>query len=221
VQAEWLHKNNCEKLIIFCNGWGMDGHPFTHLSSEEFDVLMLFDYRNFQLDVDISELSNNYQTIHLIAWSMGVWVGQLLFKEYSAQLTKKIAINGTLCPIHDDFGIPGKIFTDTLSGFDERARGRFYKRMCRERSTLKTFLTRQPKRNIDEQQEELAYLSENVTCIAAVESIYSELRISDSDWVIPTVNQMNFWKGQNIMTIQGFHYPFLLWQSWEHLLEEK
>ena len=67
VQAEWLHKNNCEKLIIFCNGWGMDGHPFTHLSSEEFDVVMLFDYRNFQLDVDISELSNNYQTIHLIA----------------------------------------------------------------------------------------------------------------------------------------------------------
>ncbi len=44
----WLCKEERSKLIIFCNGWGMDHSVVSHMTSAEYDVVSLCDYQNIQ-----------------------------------------------------------------------------------------------------------------------------------------------------------------------------
>jgi pimeloyl-[acyl-carrier protein] methyl ester esterase len=218
MEASWLHKSDRKNLIVFCNGWGMDGFPFRSMVSIEYDVYMLHDYRQLDKIPDIDGLAENYEQVILISWSMGVWVGQKLFSDKRHLFHRTIAINGTLCPIDDRFGIPTKVFDATMVGYGESARLKFYKRMCREKTNLNTFLKKQPRRTLEDQGEELAALKKMVDCIPADESIYKEIIISESDWIVPSANQFDFWQGKLVTSVSGFHYLFNLWQSWDHLL---
>ncbi len=197
----------------------MDGTPFMNLTSVDHDVYMLYDYRDLTDLPDIELIAEKYETVSLISWSMGVWVGQKLFSDKKQLFQRTIAINGTLCPIHDRFGIPEKIFNATLAGYDESARHKFYRRMCREKTNLKFFLKRQPQRSVEEQKEELAALQNMVDCLPLFESIYSQVIVSEYDWIVPSANQFDFWQGRLVMPIPGFHFLFNLWQSWDHLLD--
>lgn len=218
MKGSWLHKNERKSLILFCNGWGMDGNPFRSLAAVMFDVYMLYDYRQLSMPAEVEGMFGKYDDIHLIGWSMGVWVGQRLFADKRARLGRTLAVNGTLCPIDDRYGIPKDIFAETLNNFDEAARFKFYRRMCREKSNLQSFLTRQPARTIDDQKEELAALLDLADCIEVDEAIYREVIIAEYDWIIPTENQENYWQGRGVVPVSGFHYLFNLWQSWDHLL---
>jgi biotin synthesis protein BioG len=219
MKASWLHKNHCKNLIVFCNGWGMDGNPFKGLTSADHDVYMLYDYRQLTNPPDIEVIAGNYERINLISWSMGVWVGQKLFFDKQQFFQRTIAINGTLCPIHDKFGIPEMVFNATLAGYDESTRYKFYRRMCREKANFKLFLKRQPQRTIEEQGEELLALQKMVDCLPVNESIYNEVIISEYDWIVPSANQFDFWQGRLVTPVSGFHFLFNLWQSWDHLLD--
>ncbi|MCP4338904.1 MAG: DUF452 family protein [Desulfobulbaceae bacterium] len=219
MEASWLHNCGRKKLIIFCNGWGMDGFPFQSLMSVEYDVYMLYDYRQIDIYPDIDAVLKMYEEVHLVSWSMGVWVGQKLFTGKQHLFGRTIAINGTLCPIDDSFGIPVQIFNGTLADFGEAARLKFYKRMCREKENLKLFLAQQPQRSFKDQGEELAALKKSVDCIPVKESIYKEIIISDCDLIVPSVNQINYWQGRLVRPVSGFHFIFNLWQSWDQLLD--
>ena len=218
MKSTWLHKNGRNNLIVFCNGWGMDGNPFQSLASVDFDVYMLYDYRQVSMPAELEKMFQRYDHIHLISWSMGVWIGQKLFADIADVFERTLALNGTLCPINDQYGIPEEIFAETLNGFGEVARHKFYRRMCREKTNLRMFMARQPQRSLDDQKEELAALKEMVDCIAVNEALYKEIIISEYDWIIPSENQKNFWLGKPVTLISGFHYLFNLWQSWDHLL---
>ena len=218
MEVSWLHKNMNTHLILFCNGWGMDSTPFEHLASKEYDVCSLHNYSVIPNEFDIETLTKGYAEVILIGWSMGVWAGQKLFKSKGYLFDRAIAINGTLCPINDDFGIPVMVYERTLLGYGEAARLKFYRRMCREKTNLKLFLSKQPQRTLDDQQRELLSLRNMVDCSPASESIYKEILIADSDWIIPSQNQINFWQDMAVTKISGFHYLFSLWQSWDHLL---
>ncbi len=218
MKGSWLHKAGRKKLILFCNGWGMDGTPFQPLTSSDYDVYMLYDYRDLNLPLPLTTIVHGYGQVTLISWSMGVWVGQKLFSVAAEVFHRCIAINGTLCPIDDKLGIPRKIFAETLSEFDETTRMKFYRRMCREKTNLKMFLARQPQRSPVNQRSELAALQENVDCHSAEQSIYQEIIVAEYDWIVPSANQRQFWSGKQVTKIAGFHFPFYLWQSWDHLL---
>jgi pimeloyl-[acyl-carrier protein] methyl ester esterase len=218
MKGSWLHREGKENLIIFCNGWGMDGTPFQPLASNGYDVFMLYNYHDLVLPQPLSDIINGYRQISLVGWSMGVWVGQTLFCDSPGLFHRTIAINGTLCPIDDKWGIPEKIFSETLTGFDETTKMKFYRRMCREKTNLKMFLANQPGRSPAEQQGELFALQKMVLCMPSDQSIYDEVIIAEYDWVIPSENQRRFWSGRRQSEIAGFHFLFYLWQSWDHLL---
>ncbi|KJS01820.1 MAG: hypothetical protein VR65_07855 [Desulfobulbaceae bacterium BRH_c16a] len=218
MKASWLHKNDKKDLILFCNGWGMDGNPFRSLVSIEFDVYMLYNYRDLSMPQEVGQILQRYQNIHLISWSMGVWVGQKLFSAKRELFSRTLAVNGTLCPIDDRYGIPKEIFMETLAGFGDAARYKFYRRMCREKSNFRSFLAKQPQRSLDDQQEELAALADMADCIAVDEALYRQIIIAENDWIIPSENQRRYWQGKPVSLIPGFHYLFNLWQSWDHLL---
>lgn len=216
--STWLHHQQQEQLIIFCNGWGMDRTPFLPLGARDYDVLILSDYRDLALDWDPASLFSRYQSTILVSWSMGVWVGQQIFQPWSHLLQGSIAINGTLCPIHDQFGIPVQLYGATLAQFSETSRLKFYRRMCRERQSFVTFLDHQPKRSVESQRLELAALQRQVNCQPAESAIYTKVVIGSQDLVMPTANQIAFWQGREIHRIEGSHFLFYGWESWDDLV---
>lgn len=218
MRQAWLHQHKKDKLIIFCNGWGMDEGPVSHLASTDFDVLMLYGYHDLTMPLDIDQLSSRYSDIFLIGWSMGVWVGQKLFHKYRTSFSGCLAINGTLCPIDDKYGIPINIFNATLDGFSEVTRLKFYRRMCREKSNLKKFLSSEPKRSLEDQEGELTFLLLNTECLKLEQSIYDSVVIADYDWIVPSENQKRFWRESRSFHLPAFHYLFPLYQSWDHLI---
>ncbi len=220
MKTLWLHRSNRNALLVFCNGWGMDGRPFVPLQAQGVDVLMCYDYTNLEVEEDLSAVIASYAEVSLVGWSMGVWAGQCLFAASACQFQRRIAINGTLCPIHDRFGIPVEIFSSTLENFNEAARLKFYRRMCRERRTLETFLAHQPERGIDNQRLELRRLLQATDCLAADVSIYTDIVIAARDFILPTANQERFWHGHNIHTLDGSHFLFYGWENWDDILQD-
>lgn len=219
MKAAWLHKNDRPHLIIFCNGWGMDGFPFQSLGCVDYDVYMLYDYRQLDEAPDFAAITRPYRQIVLIGWSMGVWVGQRLFAGKKHTFQRTIAINGTLCPIDDTRGIPVQVFDATMADFGESTRRKFYQRMCREKENYRSFLARQPRRTPEDQGAELAALKEMVDCRPAEESLYEEIIVADKDFIVPTANQFRFWQEKQVTPVSGFHFLFNLWSSWEQLLD--
>ena len=90
----WI-KNNKQKLLLFFNGWGCDEHQFTHLKSDEYDVLMLNKYQHLELQDEVLDSIQTYQEVCVIAWSYGVWVAKYICDKYNLNISSAVAVNGT------------------------------------------------------------------------------------------------------------------------------
>jgi len=204
-------------LLVFCNGWGMDGRPFQPLASRNFDVLNCYDFRETDIDA-VRPWILGYRERVLVSWSMGVWGGQQLFGECSELFGRTIAVNGTLCPVDDRYGIPEKLFAGTLVGWSETARQKFYRRLCGSKTIERRFLEHQPSRLLPDQRQELAYYLEATDCGKKEQSIYREVVIAERDRIVPTSNQLAFW-GERATILADGHFPFYRWQCWDDLLD--
>ncbi len=203
MKYKWLNQKNNSKIIVFFNGWGMDENVVNHLNPETYDIIMFYDYNNLDTDFDF-KIINSYKQKHLIAWSMGVMIATLFKQDYDS----KTAINGTIFPINNEYGIPERIYDLTIKGFNEKGAKKFINNM---------FLEDPPsfeiKREIENQKNELIALkkykgNENFK--------YTRVILSSDDKIIPTKNQINYWKIEpNI--ISG-HCPFFQLKSWSELL---
>ena len=82
MQYHWLNKNDGNKklLLLFC-GWSFDYKPFERLACNDYDVLMLYDYNDLSIPIEIS----GYEEYYLITWSMGVFVRNLFKTEEEFQ----------------------------------------------------------------------------------------------------------------------------------------
>ena len=203
MKYKWLNKGLNNKLIVFFNGWGMDECVIKHLEYEDYDVLMFYDYNSLETDFDFSSL-NIYPQKYLVAWSMGVMTATLFNIDYIS----KTAINGTLTPINDKFGIPERIYNLTLKGFSPKGAERFIKNMFKEECTLPS-----PQRSFEEQKSEL----EALTHYQANQNFkYDRIILSSDDKIIPTKNQTAFWNIEPNIT--SGHAPFNQFKKWSELL---
>ncbi len=203
MKYKWLNQKNNSKIIVFFNGWGMDESVVNHLNPETYDIVMFYDYNDLNTDFDF-KIINSYKQKHLITWSMGVMIATLFNQDYDT----KTAINGTIFPINNEYGIPERIYDLTIKGFNEKGAKRFINNM---------FLEEPPsieiKRELENQRNELIALkkyqgNENFK--------YTRVILSSDDKIIPTKNQINYWKIEpNI--ISG-HCPFFQLKSWSELL---
>lgn len=214
-----LLNNKRRSVIVFCNGWGMDSNPFSSMESEFHDVIVLYNFVNFSKKGELLQLLDNYSELILIGWSMGVWAGQILFGDTEKSFSRTLAINGTLCPVDDMYGISRELFTATMEGWSEITRKKFYRRMCGTKDITKLFSEKQPTRGLTDQQNELQYYLRSATCIDCNESIYNEVVVSDKDRIVPSDNQLEYWQKGNISRIRGSHFIFYNWQTWDELLD--
>lgn len=203
MKYKWLNINQNNKVIVFFNGWGMDKSVVHHLDFSDYDVLMFYDYNNLDTNFDFNSL-DKYKNKSLIAWSMGVMVATLFNQKY----TSATAINGTLKPIDNEFGIPQRIYDLTIKGFNEKGAQRFIKSMFNENIELP-----QISRDIENLKSELSALK-NYTANSNFK--YNRIILSDNDKIIPTKNQIAFWRIEP--NISSGHCPFMLFKKWEELL---
>lgn len=219
MKWQWLHRTGEGKLLLFCNGWGMDARVISHLQPDGFDLLMLYDYSCLDLPDEVKEALKRARSRSLLGWSMGVWIGSQVLANYDFE--HAVACNGTLCPISDSFGISPTIFQGTLDAFDQLRRQKFYKRMCGKKN-LSFFLQHSPIRSVENQRAELAFfweLRQEIAIPPEQHSPWKQAVIAQRDLVIPTVNQHAFWDDRIPVTkISGGHYPFTSSEHWTDYL---
>ncbi len=203
MRYKWLNKDNNRELIIFFNGWGMDESIVKHLNPECYDLLMFFDYNNLNLDLELQEL-NIYKKKFLVAWSMGVMVAT----KFDIKYDKKTAINGTLLPINNRFGIPERIYNLTLNKFSPLGAKKFISSMFKEECILP---------NINREFENLKTELEALSHYQANQDFkYDRIILSSDDKIIPTKNQIAFWAIKP--NIDSGHAPFYHFKLWSELL---
>ncbi len=200
----------------------MDGEVVSHLQAGDLDVVMLFDYTSLKIPGEVDAALAAASSRFLLGWSMGVWVGSLLFSK--SNFDAAVAYNGTLCPINKRFGISPAIFRATLENFNEKNRADFYRRMCGKKD-FPFFLQHLPQRGLDNQQQELVFFwnARKEMAILPEESLpWQRAVIARKDMVIPSKNQRAFWENQlfsdNIVDLDGGHYPFFLSSRWSDYL---
>lgn len=113
-------------LILCLAGWSTSPELFRHLEvPEQTDLWIAYDYRTLAFE----ETFAPYKEVHLVAWSLGVWVATRLWAGHRS-FTTATALNGTPFPMHDTLGIPTAIFEGTLHHISEEGMRRFNRRMC-------------------------------------------------------------------------------------------
>lgn len=207
MNYKWLNKKNNTKLIIFFNGWGMDDCVVKHLDFEDYDLLMFYNYNNIHTTFDFN-LLDSYEETNIVSWSMGVMVASL-FSQINA--TKKVAINGTLKPIDEKYGIHPKVYDLTIKGFNEKGREKFVSSMFENKEQIKNIFFSE--RELSEQHKELISLK---SIIPNFDFKYDKIYISENDKIIPTKSQIEFWGIKP--NLKGGHCPFFNHTKWGYFL---
>ena len=185
----------------------MDESIVKHLNFENYDVLMFYDYNSLNTDFDKKEIEN-YSKKYLIAWSMGVMIAT----KFNLQINSATAINGTLKPIDEKYGIHPKIYDLTIKGFNEKGRERFIKSMFNPIPEKMPIVNRE----LDNQKMELIAIKEYE---ANISFKYNKVLISNSDKIIPTKSQVEYWLQEP--NVEGGHCIFSLFNAWSELLWTK
>lgn len=217
MQYHWLNKRDGnKKLLLFFCGWSFDYKPFERLACNDYDVLMLYDYNDLSIPIEIL----GYEEYFLITWSMGVFVAYLL-KEKLPEFKEKIAINGTPFPVDNEKGIPIKTFDLTLKYVDTGLQGKFQRNLFKTEEDFQKYLQSPVAREIPNQASELVSLKKLIDKTDVdYKKYYNRAIISNTDKIIPTRNQHNCWDNVcPVVVLNSGHFPFYDFESWNDILK--
>jgi biotin synthesis protein BioG len=218
MKRQWIRRNDSPGLILFLNGWGMDAGTVTPEPPTEWDLVTFFDYRNLEIDEAACRLPEKYETVVLVAWSMGVWAAGV-FAPLAEKITTSVAVNGTSRPIDDEYGIPRELYEETVKRFSEKSRSSFYRRMCGGAGAAERFRRMGPGRPLDEQRRELDSIRRH--CDAGTPRNpypFDTAVIGGRDRIMPTENQLRHWNSGRHELLPGVpHFPFFHF-GWKELL---
>lgn len=219
MQYHWLNKQNNDKLIIFFAGWSFDFKPFEFLVQDDYDILTVYDYSNMNFKFSKDEFSK-YNQKFLITWSMGVYSAYCI-KDILPDFDKKIAINGTVYPVDNEFGIPEKPFLLTLRHAKKGLEEKFYKNIFKNSDEYEKYIKNPVERSIENRVLELESLYQNISCRKKTyERFYDTAFVSSNDKIVPSNNQINFWKTYDTeyKVLDSGHFPYYNFCSWKELL---
>lgn len=206
-----------DHLIIYFAGWGTPASVISHLTLPEgYDLLICYDYQELSFPpFDFSR----YQTIRLVAWSMGVWVAEKMLP--ALKFDSATAINGTPFPKHDNWGIPVQIFEGTLQTLNEENRLKFERRICGDKQVLSMYLALPEQRCLVDIHHELDVLNRAMDAHLMVPQIgWTHVIIGEKDRIFSAKNQIAFWQNQNVCIQQidkGEHYLWQHFSDWKQL----
>ena len=196
-------------------GWGMGPEPFQTMVAGPVDLIMVYDYRSLE-DCDLHSLLPRNCRIHLLAWSMGVWVAGRLLQDVA--FSSATAIGGTCRPIDDRYGIPCRVFDDTIHEFSLAVLTSFYTAMFDNTKQAGHFLDHLPNRPPEERKEELVSLRAACRIMPEVPDIFQRRIVTTRDRIFPARNQIRAWGRDNCISLALPHFPFYQWSNWAELL---
>ncbi len=217
MRAYFLSQKGNHKLLVFFAGWGMDPRPFGQLSSQEYDVLMLFDYRELgDLPIELSA----YQETEVLAWSLGVSAALRSIEKVPAR--RWVFLNGSGAFCHKTWGVHPRLMDRTLKALKtrgEEALLAFYKNMFQGEKGLEEFLAKRPSRLLEDLIAELegtslwppAFPRGDLRAVALV---------GQRDRVIPPSAQKAFWEEAKVLvkSLPFGHFPFYRFTYFEEIL---
>ena len=216
-----LNKQNNKNLIVFFAGWSFDEKPFGKLGCDGFDILFIYDYNELNLPKELENLQN-YEHKYLLAWSMGVFVAYE-FRKLFEDFDYKIAINGTITPVDNEFGIPVKMFELTLKHAAIGLAGKFYQNVFKNSEEFEIYSKTSVQRTIENRVSELENLYNIIKKkdYKKAESFYDCAIVSDFDKIIPPKNQIASHQKNNelIITLPFGHFPFYNFTSWSEIIK--
>ncbi|WP_420923813.1 DUF452 family protein [Actinobacillus pleuropneumoniae] len=204
-------------LIIYFAGWGTPASVVSHLALPNgYDLLICYDYQDLNFPAfDFSR----YQTVRLVAWSMGVWVAEKVLPEIN--LASATAINGTLFPKHDLWGIPLQIFDGTLQTLNAENRLKFERRMCGDKQLLNVYLALPEQRSLAEIHHEIEVLNTAIEANLVTPKLHwTNVIIGEKDRIFSAQNQLAFWQDKKVRMThlsKGEHYLWQHFSEWEQL----
>lgn len=202
---KWSYKNRGnDRIVILFMGWSCESNSCSNVEFEGFDMLFIYDYTT--MDLDVEDTISPYAERYLIGWSFGVWAASL-WAENRIDILGSIALNGTSLPIHDQFGIPEKIFSFTLKNIKRKGLELFNQRMCGDDIELLP----KAEREFEHQYNELYTLGEVAVATNSTLFEWSYCIIGSKDLIFPVDNMVNYWNKRCkfapvILDIP--HYPF-------------
>jgi len=220
--TRWIRRKGNDRLLLFFNGWGMDGNTAASLDANTppgfgRDVLLCYDYTVPGFPDGVADEIASYRERTLVAWSLGVRAAAEACLE---GIDRAVAVNGTLTPISADRGIAPEIFRATLEGWSEPNRERFYRRICGGAEQLGRFRAMAPERSVEDQKAELAAIEERILQNPVTDASwqYTHAVIGGRDMIFPPAAQQAAWEGCERTVIADMqHVPFFILDSWEAL----
>lgn len=220
MKAQWISKNPAKPLRIFFAGFGAEPEFFSFLDAENENLMMIYDYSNFDLPPELQEILQQQTPVQAVGWSMGVRILSDLSPRFAPKSTFA-ALNGTLFPIHEEYGIHPEIYEATAQGFHESGQEKFFKRMFARPEEAKRFFLSGFKRTAQQRQQELFSLKEQILNAATPSLRFHTALISEKDKIIYAKNQRAFWQTRNETRILELpsegHFCFYGFKSWNEL----
>jgi len=206
MKLYWHIKNNHPHLILIFNGWGFDQRILRTFTAHPADILLVYDYSILAKE-NLPSFAD-YRQVDLLAWSFGVFAAT----EYASvlpQLKHCIAVNGTLTPVHDKYGIPPTIFYATLQNYNEEKQQRFARRIAGNLSAYHAMQDQLPQRSPQDQLNELIALEKRFHIPQTHKLNWTQAILSENDKIFPFDNMYSAWKmldSINIKTVKENHY---------------
>lgn len=204
-------------LLIYFTGWGTPASVVSHLALQDgYDLLICYDYQDLGFPhFDFSR----YQTIRLVAWSMGVWVAENVLPKIN--LVSATAVNGTPFPKHDEWGIPVQIFNGTLQTLNAENRLKFERRICGDKQLLNAYLALPEQRSLAEIHLELEVLNAAIEKNLVTPKLHwTNVIVGEKDRIFSAQNQLAFWQDKSVRITQmpkGEHYLWQHFSKWAQL----
>lgn len=199
MKSSWVSRSseNRRAIMLFA-GWGCGASMFGGLSKPGYDIVVFWDYRDE--DFDESELSG-YDELYLIGWSMGVLEATRVLADSTLPIVGCLAVNGTLTPVDDRFGIPTEIFYGTLKGLNPQNLLKFYRRMCGSAAVFNRHKSELPERALPELVEELSLIGGRAVKRLPAHWKWSSALVGGNDAIFPPANQKAAWPSGTIVEV--------------------
>lgn len=200
------HASGNRKVILVFAGWSSTPRLYASLSREGWDVILVFDYTDLSFDTSIIA---PYSTIYVVGWSLGVAAAEEALHKCSDKIAAAFAVNGTLRPVSDEFGIPEGIYTGTEQNLSPRNLLKFQKRISSADDIFQFPIEKDEvlSADIDTLQLELRNIRE-LTSESALP--WKRVYISDNDKIFPAASQLAYWekhpRSTQIISVNAGHY---------------
>ena len=185
MKIEFIKRGAATRLILLFAGWSTDARYYSDCVIDGWDTAVVSDYR----DLSMPDLPQQYSTIYVFAYSLGVWAAS----RCNLKAAAKIAICGSLVPVSDDFGIPEAIFKATADGLTAESLKIFHRRMAGDRASMQRIDSRLPDSpDISALKDELLAIAEGQ---GQKESVcrWDKAYIATKDRIFPVDNLDRYW----------------------------